>query len=89
MVNRIEVVEHGATIVAKSCGVAYCSFGIEAYGEICHDDSYICGKISVSRRNGKTKPLFFLPSYLIYQNVFVYSQTENNKEETKTLSKEK
>lgn len=32
---------------------------------------------------------FFLPSYLIYQNVFVYSQTENNKEETKTLSKEK
>ena len=62
MVNRTEVVEQGATIVAESCGVAYCSFGIEAYGEICHDDSYICGKISVCRRNGKTKPLF-LSSY--------------------------
>ena len=70
MVNRTEVVEQGATIVAKSCGVAYCSFGIEAYGEICHDDSYICGKISVCRRNGKTKPLFF---YLLISYIKMFS----------------
>jgi len=37
----------------------------------------------------QNKTTLFLPSYLIYQNVFVYSQAENNKEETKTLSKEK